>query len=441
MRRETEVYGEREDDGEDDVSGDECNIEEGNDEVEEIASLNEPLEPMSISSSSITSSIFDPTLVSYFDTSTLIQDSKYVLSVVLDKFGPYYPLAIAVLLMLGAVSVTKAINGVNSVIRPNTLPSSSTLLYHLTAQSILARQRGQLFTSFIISSQYASSGAPQVPDFVISIADTSMKQQEASFAPQTSIPIISTSPSAESTPKNDALSLNSISLDLLVDSSISTHTLVLNKYNTFKLHALLVTNSFELQSSGLNLQDIKVVMMYIQAITAVGFFNSAEISGASQPHKHIQLVPLDSFREVMDMAHHNSTSTSSLSTLFPIDTYIKKSNINMSIGQIVSLKDLPFQHFVTLLPTTASTPEDLFRAYESMRRMCAGREYNFILTTEWMMMVPRSKAEISLSSSMVPVNSFGFMGFLLAANQDQLKEILSHQAGVLDLLKQVTFEK
>ena len=88
------------------------------------------------------------------------------------------------------------------------------------------------------------------------------------------------------------------------------------------------------------------------------------------------------------------------------------------------------------------TLDDIYGIYVSMRDMCKDKEYNFIMTTEWMMMIPRSKPLITLSStSFISVNSFGFMGFLLAATKDQLEEVLAHQAGVLDLLKQVTFER
>jgi ATP adenylyltransferase/5',5'''-P-1,P-4-tetraphosphate phosphorylase II len=52
-----------------------------------------------------------------------------------------------------------------------------------------------------------------------------------------------------------------------------------------------------------------------------------------------------------------------------------------------------------------------------------------------------SDAFISISTSVISVKSFGFMGFLLAATKDQLEEVLAHQAGVFDLLKQVTFER
>ena len=441
---------------EDDVNGgeeyddDDDNYSEENHDIdEEMNVLDQSLEPMSISSSSSTaSSLFlDPAaFTSYYDTSTIVQDGKHILYVVFDKFGPFYPVVVVIVLMLGIVSITKALNTAHVLIHPNTLPSSRTLLYHLTTQSIIARQRNLLITSPIISSQYASSGVSNVPDFVISIADTNQKEQEAAWKseypnfPSLNFPVSATSSSSI----HDPLGLDSIPLDLLIDSSLTTHTLVLNKYNTFRFHALLITNFFEQQSNGLNTQDIQATIMYIQAINAVGFFNSAEVSGASQPHKHIQLVPLDSLKEVISMIHNSSPSSdtfssSSGSASFPIDILVKASHV--SIGKITSLKEIPFQNFVASISLTTLTIDDLYGLYKSMRDMCKGKEYNFIITAEWMIMVPRSKAVITLPKSVIPVNSFGFMGFLLAANTDQSEEILSHRAGVLDLLKQVTFEQ
>ena len=143
---------EDEDEDEDDDEDEEEDGEYDNDSLEDTAKsekekesdeemnvLKQPLEPMSISSSSSSSAFFEPAVASYFDTSTLVQDFNYMLSVLLDKFGPFYPIAIVAMLMLAMVSITQLISKTHMLIHPNTLPPPSTLLYHLKTQSIRAR--------------------------------------------------------------------------------------------------------------------------------------------------------------------------------------------------------------------------------------------------------------------------------------------------------------
>ena len=204
--------------------------------------------------------------------------------------------------------------------------------------------------------------------------------------------------------RQDPLAVSNVPPDLVVDSSLSSYTLILNKYNTFKLHTLLVTNTFELQSHGLNLRDIQATIMYIQAISAVGFFNSGEISGASQPHKHIQLVPVESLRGVMGMAYEGNNSLDEVGDIytFPMDMMIRASfmNSNTPSGKVTSLNQIPFEHYVAYISILTSTSaQDIYEIYLSMREKCKGKEYNFIVTMEWMMMVPRSEAAITMSLS------------------------------------------
>lgn len=69
---------------------------------------------------------------------------------------------------------------------------------------------------------------------------------------------------------------------------------LLRFYNTnIFLQALIVSNAFKLQSLPLNHNDFTIWYLTLTAMNGVGFFNSNGIAGASQPHKHLQVVPND----------------------------------------------------------------------------------------------------------------------------------------------------
>ena len=107
-----------------------------------------------------------------------------------------------------------------------------------------------------------------------------------------------------------------------MDHLSPTHTLLLNKFNVVAYHVLVVTKQFEHQTDPLNLQDLEATWqtvqvtycalltlhfyakahqvvvvclvsggVFMQAIPqgALAYFNCGPESGASQPHKHIQV--------------------------------------------------------------------------------------------------------------------------------------------------------
>jgi sulfate adenylyltransferase (ADP) / ATP adenylyltransferase len=90
-----------------------------------------------------------------------------------------------------------------------------------------------------------------------------------------------------------------------------THNLVLNKYPVIHRHSILSTYDFKKQTDFLDSQDLDVTYSCLQAWEAestekspsrlFAFFNSGEHSGASQAHRHLQLLPVE------DMMHSESS--------------------------------------------------------------------------------------------------------------------------------------
>ena len=70
--------------------------------------------------------------------------------------------------------------------------------------------------------------------------------------------------------------------------------------------------------------------------------------------------------------------------------------------------------------------------------------YNFLLTPEYMQIVPRTKEKCTLQSEkpggeelQVSVNSLGFAGMLLVKSEEELEAV--KKAGVIEVLKSVTY--
>ena len=80
--------------------------------------------------------------------------------------------------------------------------------------------------------------------------------------------------------------------ELYVGDLPPAHVCLLNKFNVVDHHLLIVTREFEHQETALTPADFAAMWSCLQQIDGLAFYNSGTVAGASQPHKHLQLVPL-----------------------------------------------------------------------------------------------------------------------------------------------------
>jgi len=69
------------------------------------------------------------------------------------------------------------------------------------------------------------------------------------------------------------------------------HVLILNKYPVQAGHLLVITRGWQPQSGWLDARDWASVAMVGADTGGLWFFNSGATAGASQPHRHLQLLP------------------------------------------------------------------------------------------------------------------------------------------------------
>ena len=68
------------------------------------------------------------------------------------------------------------------------------------------------------------------------------------------------------------------------------HQLILNKYPVQKGHILLITNTWKPQNGWLDINDWAAIRNVNKDTSGLWFFNSSPTAGASQPHRHFQLL-------------------------------------------------------------------------------------------------------------------------------------------------------
>ena len=210
---------------------------------------------------------------------------------------------------------------------------------------------------------------------------------------------------------------------------------------------------------------------------SIGLYNSGLLAGASQLHKHLQLVPIDSLKEfrrstITITAAAPSSNAFEVFHPIPIDDIIqdlisdntwKSMPKDINANYIYSLNQFEFEHyFVVLSKNNENTLVNkdlsvngysfyLYSIYVYLLSL-AGidiersspcipsvnneqcKEYNLILTETWMLLVPRSKTGWAPG---ITVNCLTFLGFFL---MDYANYELIHNTPLLSLLKSVGIE-
>src|SRR5204863_1948711 len=80
--------------------------------------------------------------------------------------------------------------------------------------------------------------------------------------------------------------------ELFVADIPPAHYALLNKYNVLDRHLLVVTRAYVDQDEALERADCEALAACMGEEAVLGFYNGGRDAGASQPHKHLQVVRL-----------------------------------------------------------------------------------------------------------------------------------------------------
>jgi len=219
--------------------------------------------------------------------------------------------------------------------------------------------------------------------------------------------------------------------DLFVADVSATHVALLNKFNLIAHHMLIVTRRFVPQEVLLDDADIAALCGCLADIDGLIFYNGGAAAGASQSHKHLQMVPLP-------------LGASGLST--PIDSVL---DAVRDERDICTVPELGFRHaFAWIVPAsleqavsvaarlTSLYPRMLERigvtAVERDGECYQSAPWNLLVTRRWVLAVPRVREDFRG----VPINALGFAGLLVA--QDDARFATLKRVGPMAVLKAVS---
>ncbi|MBN3766950.1 DUF4922 domain-containing protein [Burkholderia sp. Ac-20365] len=211
--------------------------------------------------------------------------------------------------------------------------------------------------------------------------------------------------------------------DLFVADISDTHLALLNKFNVIDHHLLIVTRDFQRQEALLTLADFEALMACMREFDGIGFYNGGPEAGASQPHKHLQIVPLP-LGDPADAA-------------VPVEHLLAQACVE---GHRVP--GFPFRHaFARIALDRADAAHAALSCYRTLLdsaglgaidvdgESCQASPYNLLVTRRWMLVVPRSAERVDGIS----VNALGYAGSLFV--RDAVHRALIERLGPMTVLQ------
>ena len=192
------------------------------------------------------------------------------------------------------------------------------------------------------------------------------------------------------------------------------HVLILNKYPVQKGHMLLITRDWAAQAGWLNFADWSALSAVDRDTSGLWFYNSGPDAGASQPHRHLQLLRRHSTEQIcprMDWFHRRLAD-------------LKTTSGSVLENNCVVKERSKSQH--------RSDQQALLEDYlELADRLCLGnplrnqrplQAYNMLLTRDWMALIRRRREGMAGFS----INGLGFAGYLLCTKNSDLDWLKRH---------------
>ena len=183
----------------------------------------------------------------------------------------------------------------------------------------------------------------------------------------------------------------------------NNHQLILNKYPVQKGHILLITNSWKPQNGWLDINDWGAIQEVNKDTSGLWFFNSSPTAGASQPHRHIQLLR----RSYDEISCPREKWFLNLEVNNDNETKLKRSII--------------VSHFNFL-----ANPSCLYNLYlELTKEIGLGDPkndkkprypYNILITSHWIAIIKRRFDHLHGFS----INGLGFAGYLLITERSDI---------------------
>lgn len=207
--------------------------------------------------------------------------------------------------------------------------------------------------------------------------------------------------------------------DLEVERLADTHLVLLNKYPVQEGHLLLITQRWAPQAGWLDSGDWNALHQIDQDSPGLWFFNSCAAAGASQPHRHLQLLPRGPEQLACPLQPWIEAQLAGEGPAWPWRYRLSRRRAQGEADGPVELEQLYRQHLQEL------------ELGEPQRDPAPRRPYNLLIGPDWVLTVERIQEHWAGFS----INALGFAGYLLITQGSDLDWLQRH--GPWELLQAV----
>lgn len=225
---------------------------------------------------------------------------------------------------------------------------------------------------------------------------------------------------------------------LYVQHVSPSHVILLNKFPIVENHVLIVTSIFQPQSSLLTYEDHTAMWQVLSDFASLAFYNAGPVAGASQSHKHLQVIPDNNNNDIpFDSFIHEQVKEYNNNTVARINDFpFLHGVINVNDvaeagnnGDFQMAGQLSMQKYIQLIGYLQSKIIQSTESASTVRPF----SYNLLCTRRWMLVVPRRKE----CFEGVSVNALGFAGFILVRDDESLSSL--KESGIMKILSEVAF--
>lgn len=201
----------------------------------------------------------------------------------------------------------------------------------------------------------------------------------------------------------------------------STHLALLNKYPVQEGHILLISQQWQPQAGWLSSSDWRAVAQVGADTGGLWFFNSCAAAGASQPHRHLQLLPRSSGALSCPLAPSLQAQLRGEQPPWPW-SYCLSPRLQASSALDAAAEELASLYRRHSDALELGTPQ---------QDTAPRQPYNLLFDDQWFMTVRRTREHWAGFS----VNALGFAGSLLLTEHSDQDWLERH--GPLALLRAV----
>jgi ATP adenylyltransferase len=206
---------------------------------------------------------------------------------------------------------------------------------------------------------------------------------------------------------------------LEVDRPGPDHALILNKFPVQRAHLLLISQSWQPQAGWLRPSDWQVLAAVEHQCPGLWFFNSCAAAGASQPHRHLQLLPRQADEPSCPLAAHFIAQLEGREQPWPWRYRLSRRQQSGSDAAALELEQLYLLHQREL------------GLGDPQHQVQPSRPYNLLFDRHWFLTVERTQEHWAGFS----VNALGYAGCLLITPESDQDWLGRH--GPLALLQAV----